>query len=333
MNGIFKDKVVLITGGTGSFGQRFTEHLLFNNCNVREVIIFSRDEFKQYEMSKKFSPTKYPVRYFLGDIRDKNRLLRAFNGVDFVIHAAALKQVPALEYNPSEAINTNILGAQNIVDAALERSVKKIVAISTDKAVSPVNLYGATKLAMEKLFIAANSYVRYRDIVFSVVRYGNVIGSRGSVIPFFSELYNSGQREFPITDERMTRFALTLDEGVNLVIKAFTDAKPGDLLIPKAPSIRVIDLLNAFPEKCYPKITGIRPGEKLHETLICEDESRFAIDTGSHFVITPQFNFQAKRTPEDLTPNQSEFSYRSDTNKDWIIGSQLNELVLNANRS
>jgi UDP-N-acetylglucosamine 4,6-dehydratase len=319
---------ILITGGTGSFGQKFVEYL-FKNASPREVIIFSRDEFKQSEMAKRFPTSQYPIRFFLGDIRDKDRLLRAFIGVDYVVHAAALKQVPALEYNPFEAIKTNILGAENIVEAALERSVKKVVAISTDKAVSPINLYGATKLAMEKVFIAANSYVRYRDIHFSVVRYGNVVGSRGSVIPFFCELYRRGIREMPVTDERMTRFWIRLEQGVDLVAKVLVEAQGGELYVPKIPSMRIVDLVAAFSEQCTYRIVGIRPGEKLHETLINEDEARSGVDKGEHYIILPQFEFQVKRTGllRESTRLPTGFSYRSDNNTQWLSKEELRGLL------
>jgi UDP-N-acetylglucosamine 4,6-dehydratase/5-epimerase len=325
---MFDNQVILITGGTGSFGQKFTEFVL-RNAAPREIVIFSRDEFKQSEMAKKFSPEHYPIRYFLGDVRDKDRLLRAFTGVDYVIHAAALKQVPALEYNPFEAVKTNIVGAQNIVESALERSVKKVVAISTDKAVSPINLYGATKLAMEKIIIAANSYVRYRDICFSVVRYGNVIGSRGSVVPFYLDLINSGIRELPVTDERMTRFWITLDQGVNLVCKAVQEAEGGEVFIPKIPSMKVVDLVTAMPGKCTYKVVGIRPGEKLHESLVGEDEGRTTVDHGDYYAVLPQFEFQMKKTSRlKNAPHVPEgFAYRSDTNEAWLSTTELGQMI------
>jgi UDP-N-acetylglucosamine 4,6-dehydratase/5-epimerase len=319
---------ILITGGTGSFGQKFVE-FLFTKASPREVIVFSRDEFKQSEMAKRFPASKYPIRYFLGDVRDKDRLMRAFTGVDYVVHAAALKQVPALEYNPFEAIKTNILGAENIVEAALDRSIKKVVAISTDKAVSPINLYGATKLAMEKIFIAANAYVRYRDIRFSVVRYGNVVGSRGSVIPYFCDLIRQGQRELPVTDDRMTRFWIRLEEGVDLVARALMEAEGGELYVPKIPSMRIVDLVKALPGNCTYRVVGIRPGEKLHETLVGEDEGRTAIDKGDHFVILPQFEFQTKKTGpiSEVTMVPAGFTYRSDNNQKWLSTDDLKEII------
>jgi UDP-N-acetylglucosamine 4,6-dehydratase/5-epimerase len=316
---------ILVTGGTGSFGQKFVEHLL-EDCNPREVVIFSRDEFKQSEMARRFSPHRYPIRYFLGDVRDRDRLKQAFVGIDYVVHAAALKQVPALEYNPFEAVRTNILGTQNVVEAALERGVKKVVALSTDKAVSPSNLYGATKLTAEKLVVAANTYVRHRDISFSVVRYGNVIGSRGSVVPYFSELVRSGVRELPVTDDRMTRFWITLDEAVALVMRALGVAAGGEIFIPKIPSLRMLDLVTAFLGEPRYRSIGIRPGEKLHESLIGENESRSGYDMGDYYVILPQFEFQNK-APHLGTPLGEDFVYRSDTNDQWLLETELRELL------
>ncbi len=321
-------KGILITGGTGSFGQKFTE-TIFRDHSPREVVIFSRDEFKQSEMAKRFRPEALPIRYFLGDIRDKERLQRAFTNIDIVVHAAALKQVPALEANPFEAVKTNILGAQNIVEAALDRNVGKIVALSTDKAVNPINLYGATKLAMEKIMVAANAYVRHRDIAFLGVRYGNVVGSRGSVIPFFLELIGRGVRELPVTDPRMTRFWITLEEGVKLVLRAVEEGRGGEVFIPKIPSMKVIDLVDALPERCTTKVVGIRPGEKLHESLIGEDEGRSTVDFGTHFVVFPQFGFQRKSdvSPESGRPVPDGFEYKSDTNDQWLTVDGLREMI------
>jgi len=318
----------LITGGTGSLGQKLTE-TLFAKAKPREVVIFSRDEFKQFEMAKRFSPSKYPIRYFIGDIRDKERLLRAFTNIDLVVHAAALKQVPALESNPFEAVKTNILGAQNIVEAALDRNVRKVVAVSTDKAVNPINLYGATKLSMEKIVIAANAYVRYRDISFSLVRYGNVVGSRGSVIPFFCELIRQGIRELPVTDARMTRFWITLEQGVSLVIKALEEAGGGEVLIPKIPSMKMVDLVEALPGKCTYKLVGIRPGEKLHESLVGEDEGRNTLDRGDHYAVLPQFQMHHKPTGNVETghPVKQDFSFDSNTNDQWLTVEQLRPLI------
>ncbi|MCJ7778004.1 MAG: UDP-N-acetylglucosamine 4,6-dehydratase (inverting) [Sedimentisphaerales bacterium] len=279
-------KVVLITGGTGSFGQEFTKKIL-TEYKPRKVIIYSRDEYKQYMMRKKFAKYEEQLRFFLGDIRDKDRLLRAFEGVDYVVHAAALKQVPALEYNPTEAVNTNVMGADNIVDAAIDRGIKKVIALSTDKAVNPINLYGATKLVAEKIFVAANAYGGGR-VKFSVVRYGNVMGSRGSVIPLFMGLKNSGVREFPITDERMTRFWITIGQGIALVIRVLKEAEGGEIFVPKIRSTRIVDLAKVIEPNCTFKFTGIRPGEKLHESLISYDEVRNVKEFDGIYVILPQ---------------------------------------------
>ncbi len=279
-------KTILITGGTGSFGQAFAKKTL-TEYKPRKVIIYSRDEYKQYMMRKKFAEHEGQLRFFLGDIRDKGRLCRAFEGVDYVVHAAALKQVPALEYNPTEAVNTNVMGADNIVDAAIDTDVKKVVAISTDKAVNPINLYGATKLVAEKIFIAANAYGGGR-VKFSAVRYGNVVGSRGSVIPFFMGLKSRGIKEFPITDERMTRFWITLEQGVALVIKALEEAEGGEIFVPKIRSTRIVDLAKVIEPNCTFKFTGIRAGEKLHESLISYDEARYVKEFDRIYVILPQ---------------------------------------------
>jgi UDP-N-acetylglucosamine 4,6-dehydratase/5-epimerase len=321
---MFDDKVVLITGGTGSFGQKFTSYL-FNNYKPRKVVIFSRDEFKQFEMSATFHEPEHEVRYFIGDIRDKERLYRSFEGIDYVIHAAALKQVPAAEYNPFEAVKTNILGAQNIIDAAIDRGVKKVIALSTDKAVSPINLYGATKLAMEKLLIAANAYVGTKDTSFSVVRYGNVIGSRGSVIPFFRNFSNNGGKKIPITDERMTRFWITLQQGVELVSRATYEAVGGEVFVPKIPSMKVLDLAKAVAPNREYEVIGIRPGEKLHESLISRDEGRNTVDMDKHYVILPlSANGSKKFYKYSKYPRMAEgFSYRSDKNDRWLSAEDI----------
>ena len=324
---ILKDKVILVTGGTGSFGQKFTE-IVLQKHKPKKLIIFSRDEFKQHEMAKVFPDTRFPIRYFLGDIRDRDRLYRAFEGVDYVIHAAALKQVPALEYNPTEAVRTNVDGANNIVDVAIDAGVKKVIALSTDKAVSPVNLYGATKLVAEKLFIAANAYGGGR-VKFSVVRYGNVVGSRGSVVLFFLELKRRGVKNFPITDKRMTRFWIKLEQSVNLALKALDESVGGEIFVPKIPSIRVVDLAKAIEPFCQLKYIGIRPGEKLHESLVSEDESRKAFDFKNHYVILPQFmsndEIFAKFKRGNPLPNG--FTYRSDLNKEWLDVDRLRRMV------
>ena len=327
------DKVVLVTGGTGSFGKKFVRYCL-EKFKPKKIIIFSRDEYKQYIMRKEYPEKDYPqMRFFLGDIRDKDRLRFAFEGVDYVIHAAALKQVPILEYNPFEAVKTNIIGAQNIIEVAIEKGVKKVIALSTDKAVNPVNLYGATKLAMEKLFIAGNSYVGSRDTTFSVVRYGNVVGSRGSVIPFFLNLVKEGVKELPITDERMTRFWITLEEAVELVLFALEKSVGGEVFVPKIPSVKVVDLAKVICPECKYNIIGIRPGEKLHETLISEDESRnvkrVSYKGKEYFVILPQFGFEGKRLSAwESYPSMPEgFSYRSDTNDWWLTEEEIRDLL------
>ena len=318
----------MITGGTGSFGQRFTGYL-FEHHRPKKVIIFSRDEFKQHEMSKKFSESNYAIRFFLGDIRDKERLYRSFEGVDYVIHAAALKQVPAAEYNPFEAVKTNILGAQNIIDAAIDRGIKKVIALSTDKAVSPINLYGATKLAMEKLFIAANNYVGMKDTSFALVRYGNVIGSRGSVIPLFNGMKNNGIKRFPITDERMTRFWITLDQGTALVAQAVEESVGGEVFVPKIPSMKILDLIQAISKDAECEVVGIRPGEKLHESLVSEDDGRNTIDTMDKYVILPPYaNGGNKYHRYTKFPRMSDgFSYRSDNNIKWLTVGEIEQFI------
>jgi UDP-N-acetylglucosamine 4,6-dehydratase len=324
---MLNDKVILVTGGTGSFGRKFTE-IVFNKYKPKKIIILSRDEFKQHEMAKVFPDDKYPIRYFLGDIRDKDRLYRAFEGVDYAIHAAALKQVPALEYNPTEAVKTNVVGADNIVDAAIDRGVRKVIALSTDKAVSPINLYGATKLVAEKIFIAANAYAGGK-VKFSVVRYGNVVGSRGSVIPLFLNLKKQGIKQFPITDERMTRFWITLEEGVDLVIKALESSEGGEVFVPVIPSMKVVDLAKAIESQPTFKIIGIRPGEKIHETLISEDEVRNTKVFDGIYLILPQF-FEVKEIHKkyDKYPSVSEgFVYRSDKNEKWLTVDELKKMI------
>lgn len=321
------NKVTLVTGGTGSFGHKFVD-IVLKKFKPKKLIIFSRDEYKQHEMAKIFPMDEYPVRYFLGDIRDRYRLYRAFEGVDYVIHAAALKQVPALEYNPTEAVKTNVVGADNIVDAAIDQGVKKIVALSTDKAVSPINLYGATKLVAEKIFIAANAYAGSK-VNFSVVRYGNVVGSRGSVIPLFLNLKKKNIKEFPITDKQMTRFWMTLEQSVGLVIKALKESGGGEVFVPKIPSMKVTDLAKAIDLDCKFKIVGIRPGEKVNETLISEDEARNVKEFDGVYVILPQF-FERKEVYKKYNncPSVSEgFIYRSDNNDNWLDIKGLQKLI------
>jgi len=324
---MINDKVILVTGGTGSFGQEFTE-IIFKKYKPKKVIIFSRDEFKQHEMSKRFPIKEFNIRFFLGDIRDKERLEGAFENVDYVVHAAALKQVPALEYNPMEAVKTNIMGANNIVDVAIDRNVKKVIALSTDKAVNPINLYGATKLVAEKIFIDANAYGGGRT-KFSVVRYGNVIASRGSAIELFLKLKQKKVKELPITDERMTRFWMTLEQSVELVLKALKEAEGGEIFVPKIPSMRIVDLAKAIMPNCKFKIIGIRPGEKINEVLISEDEARRTKIFDGLYAILPQF-FQSKKVHKkyERYPTLPEgFAYKSDRNKKWLTVKELQGMI------
>jgi UDP-N-acetylglucosamine 4,6-dehydratase len=327
LNGeIINDATILVTGGTGSFGQNFIKKI-FAEYKPKKVIIYSRDEYKQHMMSEKFAQYE-ELRFFLGDIRDKSRLLRAFDGVDYVVHAAALKQVPALEYNPTEAVNTNVMGADNIVDAAIDRGVKKVIALSTDKAVNPINLYGATKLVAEKMFVAANVYGGGR-VKFSAVRYGNVMGSRGSVIPLFMRLKEEGIKEFPITDERMTRFWITLGQSADLVIKSLREAEGGEIFVPKIPSMRIVDLAKAIEPKCTFKFTGIRPGEKLHESLVSYDEARNVRIFDGIYVIVPRF-FESKEVNEKYAkypPVPEGFVFHSNVNDMWLSQDDLREML------
>jgi UDP-N-acetylglucosamine 4,6-dehydratase len=318
-----KNQVVLITGGTGSFGKHFLKRLL--QTDVAKIIVFSRDELKQSEMQSDIPDPKGKLRYFIGDIRDRNRLSRAFHGVDFVVHAAALKQVPTLEYNPFEAVLTNVLGGQNIIDAAIDQNVKRVVALSTDKAVNPVNLYGATKLCMEKLFVAGNTYAGGSKTRFSVVRYGNVMGSRGSVIPLFLDRRKTGI--LPITDERMTRFWITLDQGVDTVLFALGSMHGGEVFVPKIPSMRITDLAKAIAPDCKLKVNGIRPGEKLHEVLMTEEESGRSVDAGAYFVVKPLFQWWEGANWNGAKPVADQFRYASDSNDQWLTPDQLRGLV------
>lgn len=322
-------KSILVTGGTGSFGKKFIETILTSYPEVKRIVVFSRDELKQFEMAQQFPPDKFrQIRYFIGDVRDRDRLYRAFEGIDIVVHAAALKQVPACEYNPFEAIKTNILGAQNIIETALEQGVTKVVALSTDKAAAPINLYGATKLCSDKLFVAANNFKGTRDIKFSVVRYGNVMGSRGSVIPFFLKKKRDGV--LPVTDERMTRFNITLEDGVKLVLKALDTMWGGEIFVPKIPSYRIMDVAKAVDSGCRIEIVGIRPGEKLHEEMITTTDALNTIEFKDHFVILPsmalwdveQFttHFNGRRCTDG-------FAYNSGTNTDWLSVEQLQQLI------
>ncbi len=321
-------KTILITGGTGSFGKKFVRRVL-NEYNPKKIIVYSRDEYKHYLMQKEFAEYKEKLRFFIGDVRDKERLYRAFDGVDIVVHAAALKHVPLMEYNPIEAVKTNIGGAENIINAAIDRGVEKVVALSTDKAVNPVNLYGATKLVSDKLFVAANAYAGAKKTRFSVVRYGNVAGSRGSVIPFFMKLVKEGAKELPITDFRMTRFWITLDEGVDLVFKAIKESKGGEIYVSKIPSFKVVDLAKAICPECKLKEVGIREGEKLHEVMITEEDSRNTYEYKDTYIIYPQFdwwNFEKHFTPGGKKVPEG-FRYSSDNNTQWLSVEDLRELL------
>jgi len=322
---MFNGKVILITGGTGSFGKKFAE-IVLAEYSPAKLIIYSRDELKQYEMKEQFS--KYAnIRYFIGDVRDKERLMRAFAGVDFVVHAAALKQVPAMEYNPTEAIKTNINGAMNIIETALDKGVKKIVALSTDKACNPINLYGATKLCSDKLFVAANSYASVSGPRFSVVRYGNVVGSRGSVVPFFQKKIAEGT--LPITDPEMTRFWITLEQGVRFVIKAFERMTGGELFVPKIPSMNIMDLAKAIGPDCKTSVVGIRPGEKLHEVMISEDDARNTKELDDCYVIQPAFHWWDANSHAAGKDVPNDFRYSSDINQQWLKVDELREIVKN----
>lgn len=317
------DQVILITGGTGSFGKAFIKRL-YEDYKPKKVIVFSRDEFKQSQLASEYTSTDFPIRFFVGDVRDKDRLYRAFDGVDLVIHAAALKQVPSCEYNPFEAIKTNILGASNVVEAAIDRGVRKVVALSTDKAVTPINLYGATKLAMERLFVSANAYSGGKNTSFSLVRYGNVVGSRGSVIPIFAQIWQKKQRVYPITHPDMTRFWITLDNAVDLVITALLSQRRGCIFVPKIPSMKIIDLVKVFDTKAEIDYIGIRPGEKIHEMLISEYEGIRTIwdEKNKVYVILPCIE------PEDvpcLVPTG--FVYTSDNNGQWLDLESMSKVV------
>ena len=324
---MLNDKTIIITGGTGSFGNCFTKYVL-EHYEPKKIIIYSRDEFKQFLMANEFKKYESRLRFFIGDVRDKDRLQRALEGVDYVIHAAALKQVPACEYNPNEAIRTNIHGAQNVIDAALDSNVKKVVALSTDKAVNPVNLYGGTKLVSDKLFVAANAYTGTKDINFSIVRYGNVAGSRGSVIPFFYNIIKNGGRELPITDYRMTRFWISLEQGVELVIKALSEAKGGETFISKIPSFKVKDLAQAMLPGCKMPEVGIREGEKLHEIMVTREDSMHTYEYGKHFIVYPHYDWWGK---QDVIPGGKpvapEFEYSSSTNTEWLSVEDIQRLL------
>ncbi len=320
---IFKNKVVLITGGTGSFGKKFAE-IVLRECSPAKLIIYSRDELKQYDMQGQFSEHEN-MRFFIGDVRDKERMQRAFKGVDYVVHAAALKQVPAMEYNPSEAIKTNIVGAMNVIDVAINAGVKKVVALSTDKACNPINLYGATKLCSDKLFVAGNSYSGKEEAKFSVVRYGNVVGSRGSVIPFFMKM--RAKKVLPVTHPEMTRFWITLEQGVRFVIKAFERMKGGEIFVPKIPSMNILDLAKAVDADCLIREVGIRPGEKLHEVMISEDDARYTKELEDCYVIQPAFHWWDNENHAEGSKVAKGFRYASDNNDQRLEIKDLQEII------
>lgn len=326
---MFNDKSILITGGTGSFGKKYTKVLL-ERYNPKKIIIYSRDELKQFEMEQEYSDPR--IRYFIGDVRDKERLLQAMQGVDFVIHAAALKHVPAAEYNPMECIKTNVHGAENVIKAAIHCNVEKVMALSTDKAANPINLYGATKLASDKLFVAANNIVGDRHTRFSVVRYGNVVGSRGSVVPYFKKLMAEGVESLPITHTGMTRFWITLQQGVDFVLKNFERMQGGEIFIPKIPSARIVDLATSLAPQLEQRVIGIRPGEKLHETMCPADDSHLTIEFDDYYTIAPSINFVDGNN--DFTTNvigevgqlvEQGFEYNSGTNHHFLTIDELKE--------
>ncbi|MEP0942335.1 MAG: UDP-N-acetylglucosamine 4,6-dehydratase (inverting) [Rhizobiaceae bacterium] len=325
------DKQLLITGGTGSFGQAFVGEVLRRFPRIKRLVIYSRDELKQYEMSQKFDVEDYPsIRYFIGDVRDADRLRFALEGIDVVVHAAALKQVTAAEYNPFECIKTNVLGAQNVVEAAMANDVQSVVALSTDKAAAPINLYGATKLCSDKLFVSANNMKGRRDLRLSVVRYGNVMGSRGSVIPFFLKQKETGV--LPITDPDMTRFNISLEEGVQMVLWAIKNAAGGEIFVPKIPSYRITDLATAVSAECQQEIVGIRPGEKIHEEMITESDSYNTVDLGEYFAIIPQggrFSVESYCEQFGGTRLEKGYAYNSGTNPDFLSVDQLRNLITN----
>jgi len=327
-------KRILITGGTGSFGRHFVKMALQHLPDLERLVIFSRDELKQFEMAQSFPAERYPqLRFFLGDVRDRDRIRRALEGVDTVVHAAALKQVPAAEYNPFECIKTNILGAQNIIEAVFDSDVNRVVALSTDKAAAPINLYGATKLCSDKLFIAANNVKGNRDLKLSVVRYGNVLGSRGSVIPFFLQRRRSGV--LPITDPRMTRFSISVTDGVRLVLQALNQSLGGEIYVPKIPSYRILDVAEAIGPECEKPVVGIRPGEKLHEEMITASDSAMTVEADDYYVIVPSLtdvsrqqvmsDFAAKH---GAAPVADEFRYSSGRNTDWLTVEALRRLIV-----
>lgn len=327
---MFSDKSILITGGTGSFGKRFISHLLAR-YSPKKLIVYSRDELKQFEMQQVFDAPC--MRYFIGDVRDKERLKAAMRDVDYVVHAAALKQVPAAEYNPNECIKTNINGAQNVIDAAIATDVRRVIALSTDKAANPVNLYGATKLASDKLFVAANNISGAKGPRFAVVRYGNVVGSRGSVVPFYRRLLSEGKKKLPVTHEEMTRFWITLDDGVEFVIENFARMHGGEIFVPKIPSIQILDLVEAMSGSRDFELVGIRPGEKLHEVMVPEEMAHHSLEFDDHYVITPAIKFfdktvdyQTNKLSEKGVQVAEKFEYHSGTNPHFLSVEELRSL-------
>lgn len=322
-------KTILLTGGTGSFGKKFTETVLREYPNVKKIIIYSRDEFKQFMMSNmpEFKPYLEKLRFFIGDVRDKDRMMRAFEGVDIVVHAAALKQVPACEYNPFEAVKTNIHGAQNVIDCAVDCGVKKVVALSTDKACAPINLYGATKLCSDKLFIAGNAYCGSKDTRFAVVRYGNVAGSRGSVIPFFQKLVDEGAKELPITDMRMTRFWLKLEQAVEMVLEAIEHMQGGELYVKKIPSMRMPQLAEAIAPHLAVKEIGIRPGEKIHEQMITKEDAPNTIEFNDFYIILPQIELDIEHKYPNAKRVAPDFEYHSGNNDRWLTVGEMQKLI------
>lgn len=324
---MLNNKIILITGGTGSFGHHFVNYVL-KNYKPKKIIIYSRDEFKQYMMDNQYKNNKDILRFFIGDVRDEARLKMAMKGVDYVIHAAALKQVPACEYNPNEAVKTNVNGAMNVITASLESGVKKVVALSTDKAVNPINLYGGTKLVSDKLFTAANAYSGVDGTRFAVVRYGNVAGSRGSVIPFFQNKIAHGEKELPITDYRMTRFWISLEEGVKLVVKALNEARGGETFISKIPSFKITDLAQAMLPGCNMPEVGIREGEKLHEIMVTREDSMHTYEYEKHFIIYPNYNWWgSKDVIQGGKRVASNFEYSSGTNTEWLNVEDIKRLL------
>lgn len=327
---MLNNKTILVTGGTGSFGKKFIKTVFEKYPGIKKIIVFSRDEYKQFVMQnlEEFKPYINKLRFFIGDIREKERLMRAFEGVDIIIHAAALKQVPVCEYNPFEAVKTNILGAQNIIDSAIDKGVEKVIALSTDKACAPINLYGATKLCSDKLFIAGNAYCGYKKTRFAVVRYGNVAGSRGSVIPFFKELIKKGLNELPITDIKMTRFWLKLDQAVDMVIKALETMQGGELYVQKIPSMKILDLVKSISSNCNIKEIGIRPGEKVHEQMITKEDARNTLDLGEYYIILPQIEIEnIKYKYPTAKPVSDDFEYNSGNNDRWLTIDEMKKLI------